>query len=86
MHRIFADGIAVGILSAVFQWGGISGPPAQAPEVPAQNFHPRFLVKSFSRFSLEGFRNFAPKVSPEIFGGPEIPALGLEVPAQEIFG
>ena len=55
-------------------------------EVPAHIFHPRFLAKYFSRFSLEGFRNFAPEVSPEISGGPEIPALGSEVPAQVLFG
>ena len=56
---------------AVFQWGGSSGPI----------FHPKFLAKSFRRFSLEGFRNFAPEVSLEIFGGPEIPVLGPEYPA-----
>ena len=55
-------------------------------EVPAHIFHLRFLAKSFLRFSLEGFWNFAPEVSPEISGVPEIPALGPEVPAQEIFG
>ena len=37
----------------------------------------RFLAKSFSRFSLEGFRKF----SPDVF--PEIPTLGPEVPVQE---
>ena len=42
--------------------------PAQAPEVPAHIFHPKFLAKSFSCFSLEGFRKFAPEVSRKFPG------------------
>ena len=59
---------------------------AVAPEVPALFFHLSSLAKSFWCFSLEGFRKFAPEVSPEISGGPEIPVLGPEYPAQEKFG
>ena len=52
--------------------------PGFRPEIPAPGssgpstgssgpyFHLSFLAKSFRRFSLEGFRNFAPKVSSEI--------------------
>ena len=54
-------------------------------EVPAHGssgpfFHLSFLAKSFRRFSLEGFRNFA------LSGGPEIPVLGPEVPVPGKFG
>ena len=38
------------------------------------------MAKSFSRFSLEGFRKFALEVSSEISGGPEIPVLGPDIP------
>ena len=76
-------------VSAVFSGAEI---PALWPEIPAPGssvrctgssgpvFPLRFLAKSFLCFSLEGFRKFAPEVSSEISGGPEIPALGLEVP------
>ena len=60
--------------------------PAGAPEYPALFFHPRIMAKSFSCFSLEGFRNFALEVSSEISGGSEFPVLGPEYPAQKIFG
>ena len=82
-------------ISAVFCGAEV---PARSPEIPALGssgrcpgisgpiFHPRIFSKSFRRFSLEGFRNFAPEVSPEISEGPEISALGPEVLAQEIFG
>ena len=68
--------------------------PARRPEIPTPGssgrcpgisgpiFHLIFSAKSFRRFSLEGFRKFAPEVSSEIFGGPEIPVLGPEYPAQ----
>ena len=55
--------------------------PACTPEYPALFFLLGFLAKSFSHFSLEGFRKFAPEVSSEISGGPEIPVLGPEYPA-----
>ena len=65
--------------------------PGFRPEIPAPGssgpfFHLSFLAKSFRRFSREGFRNFAPEVSSEISGGPEIPVLGPKYPAQGKFG
>ena len=78
-----------------FQWAEI---PALWPEIPAPGssgpstgisgpyFHLSFLAKSFWLFSLEGVRNFAPEVSSEISGGPEILARGPEVPVQGKFG
>ena len=66
-----------------FVGGGSSGrcPGSSGPVFPL-----RFSAKSFLRFSLEGFRKFAPKVSPEISWGPEIPVLGPEVPVPGKFG
>ena len=55
--------------------------PALRPEIPAPGssghclgisgliFHLSFSAKSFRRFSLEGFRNFALEVSPGNFRG-----------------
>ena len=68
-------------LSAVFRRGGSSGrcPGSSGPVFPWF-----FRLSLFSCFSLEGFRKFAPEVSPENSEGPEILVLGPEVPVREI--
>ena len=60
--------------------GNFRGPeiPVLGPEVPVQEN----LAKSFFVFfSLEGVRNFAPEVSPEISGDRKFRPLTPEVPA-----
>ena len=56
------------------------GSSGRCPGISGPIFDLSFSAKSFRRFSLEGFRKFAPEVSSEIFGGPEIPVLGPEYP------
>ena len=44
------------------------GSSGRCPGISGLFFHPRFLAKSFSHFSLEGFRKFAPEVSWDFSG------------------
>ena len=57
------------------------GSSGRCPGSSGPYFHLSFSAKSFRLFSLEGFQKFAPEVSSEISGGPEIPVLGPEYPA-----